>query len=111
MKKLICIALALTVFVKVSAQQALNKDALPQGFVYVTDLMPDVLLEIRYYSTYNFVGARVDGYLAPVAILSVEAARALLQVRDELKERGYLIKIFDAYRPQKGVNHFVNIFD
>jgi len=90
-----------------NAQQTAGKKGLPDGFVYVTDVMPDVLLDIRYFSTYNFVGARVEGYLAPTAILSAEAARALKEVRDELKAKGYLLKIFDAYRPQKGVNHFV----
>ena len=54
-----------------------EKEALPQGFVHVTDIVPDAVLEIRYYSTYNFVGERIDGYLAPVAILTEPAAMAL----------------------------------
>lgn len=80
---------------------------LPDGFVYVTDVVPDAVLEIRYYSTYNFIGARVDDYLSPVAILSEEAAEALKVASDELQAQGYVLKIYDAYRPQGAVDHFV----
>ena len=78
------------------------------GFVLLSEAVPDVILEIRYYSTYNFVGDRIDGYEEPVAILSKEAAEALKQVSDELVAKGYRLKIFDAYRPQKAVTHFMN---
>jgi len=78
------------------------------GFVYVTDVIPDVLLEIRYYSTYNFTANRVDGYIAPTAILSKEAAAALKNASDALRGQGYVLKIFDAYRPQVAVDHLVH---
>ena len=76
------------------------------GFVKLTDVVPDAILEIRYYSTYNFVGTRIDGYEAPVALLTKEAAAALREVSDELVKKGYRLKIYDAYRPQTAVNHF-----
>ena len=76
------------------------------GFVLLTDVIPDAIPEIRYYSTFNFVGERIDSYEAPVAYLTLEAACALKQVSDELKGMGYRIKIFDAYRPQTAVDHF-----
>ncbi len=76
------------------------------GFVLLSDAVPDAILEIRYYSTYNFVGDRIDGYEAPVAYLTKEAAKALKDVSDELVQKGYRLKIYDAYRPQKAVNHF-----
>lgn len=82
-------------------------ESLPDGFVYITDVIPDVILEIRYYSTYNFVGVRVDDYLAPVAVLSKDAADALKLANDSLKAQGYALKVFDAYRPQGAVNHFM----
>lgn len=78
----------------------------PSGFVLVTDVIPDALLEIRYYSTFNFVGKRIDGYEAPVAYLTIEAARALKKASDDLRKQGYAIEIFDAYRPQSAVDHF-----
>lgn len=76
-------------------------------FVSIGEAIPDVLLEIRYYSTYNFVGERIDGYEAPVALITREGAEALRKVSDELKAKGYRLKIFDAYRPQTAVNHFI----
>ena len=76
-------------------------------FVTLTDVVPDAILEIRYYGTYNFVGARIDGYEQPTALLTKQAAKALKEVSDDVMSQGYRLKIYDAYRPQKGVDHFV----
>ena len=76
-------------------------------FVEITEIVPDAILEIRYYSTYNFVGTRIDGYRQPVALLTRAAAEALRAVSDELMAKGYRLKIYDAYRPQRAVDHFV----
>ena len=76
-------------------------------FVNLTDAVPDAILEIRYFSTYNFVGARIDGYEEPTALLTRQAAKALRAVSDDVKSQGYRLKIYDAYRPQKAVDHFV----
>lgn len=84
---------------------AVDYDAI--GFVLITDLIPDAILEIRYYSTFNFVGERIDSYEAPVAYLTREAAYALKKAGSELLMLGYRIKIYDAYRPQSAVNHFI----
>ena len=73
----------------------------------LSDYVPGIVQEIRYYSTYNFVGDRIDGYEEPVAILSKEAARALKGVANEANAMGYRLKIFDAYRPARAVRHFV----
>ncbi len=78
----------------------------PSGFVVLTDVVPDVLLEMRYYSTFNFVGTRVDGYDEPIALMTREAAQALKEVSDEAMSLGYRIKIWDTYRPQMAVDHF-----
>ena len=84
------------------------EDAVPDGFVHLEQVVPDALLEIRYYSTYNFVGARIDGYERPTALLTAEAARALKTVDDDVRALGYRLKIYDAYRPQRAVTHFMN---
>ena len=76
-------------------------------FVALAEAVPDAILEIRYYGTYNFVGTRIDGYLRPTALLTKQAADSLRAVSDDLKAQGYRLKIYDAYRPQKGVDHFV----
>ena len=77
------------------------------GFVIAADYVPHVIQEIRYHSTYNFIGERIDGYEAPCAITTREAARALKSASNELYVMGYQIKIFDAYRPARAVKHFV----
>jgi D-alanyl-D-alanine dipeptidase len=76
-------------------------------FVNLAEAVPDAILEIRYYSTYNFVGARVDGYEEPIALITRQAADSLRAVSDDLMKQGYRLKIFDAYRPQMGVDNFV----
>ena len=77
------------------------------GFVSITDVVPDVILEIRYFSTFNFIGDRVDGYDEPIALLTSQAASALKLASDEFIKLGYRLKIYDAYRPQMAVDHFV----
>ena len=76
-------------------------------FVTITDVVPDAILEIRYYGTYNFVGTRIDGYLQPTALMTRRAADSLRAVSDDVKAQGYRLKIYDAYRPQMAVDHFV----
>ena len=77
------------------------------GFVLLTDVVPSAILEMRYYSTYNFIGDRIDGYEEPVALLTKEAARALKTVANEAMVMGYRLKVYDAYRPACAVKHFV----
>ena len=77
------------------------------GFVSVGEVIPDVLLDIRYFSSFNFIGKRIDGYEEPAAILTREAAQALKEASREAMEQGFRLKIYDAYRPQKAVDHFV----
>ncbi len=84
----------------------MHNHTLPEGFVLVGEAIPDALLDIRYYTTYNFVGARIDGYEAPVAVLTREAADALKLVSDDMKQQGFRLVIYDAYRPQRAVDHF-----
>ena len=79
----------------------------PSGFVLLADYVPNIIQEIRYYSTYNFIGDRIDGYEEPCALLTKEAARALKSVSSEMFVQGYRLKVFDAYRPACAVKHFV----
>ena len=82
-----------------------NKDAM--GFVLLSDVVPHIVQEIRYFSTFNFVGDRVDGYEEPIALLTHDAARALKAVSNEMMVKGYRLKVFDAYRPVTAVKHFI----
>lgn len=77
------------------------------NFLVLSEYVPHIIQEIRYHSTYNFIGDRIDGYEQPIAVLTREAARALKAVSNEAFVQGYRLKIFDAYRPACAVRHFV----
>ena len=76
-------------------------------FVALSLLVPGILQDIRYYSTYNFIGEGIDGYEEPYAMTTIEAARALKEVSNEANVMGYRLKVFDAYRPAGAVRQFV----
>ena len=85
-----------------------NTPELPKGFVYIDEVMPDVVYDIRYSGAHNFVGKPINGYQVERAILSAKAAQALKNVQAELIRKDYMLKIYDAYRPQRAVNHFMD---
>ena len=107
MKRFFSAILLSTALLCVFSCKSADPRADSSDFVVITDVVPDVILEIRYFSTYNFVGQRIDGYLAPTAMLTCQAADSLRAVSDDLRELGYCLKIYDAYRPQCAVDHFV----
>ena len=81
---------------------------LSKGFVYLSDVDASIKTELRYFSTNNFIGKPIDGYKNDCLIVSKEAAKALKIIQKKLSKEGLGLKIFDAYRPQEGVNHFVS---
>ncbi|MFZ1388943.1 MAG: M15 family metallopeptidase [Thiolinea sp.] len=85
----------------------MTQTQLPTGFVRLSAFAPSIIRDIRYSSSNNFLGEKVDGYLNNEAILSTAAAKALVQVQAALAEFGLGLKIFDAYRPQRAVAHFL----
>lgn len=87
--------------------QALLYAQLPDGFVYVKEKIPGIKTELRYFTNNNFVGQKIDGYNKDVCILSRQATNALKKVQDDLKTFNLSLKIYDAYRPQRAVNHFM----
>ncbi len=86
--------------------QAQQKTILPKGFIYITDHIPHIQIDLKYCGSHNFIGRPIDGYLSPKAIFTHKATIALSQVEKELNKQGLGLKIFDAYRPQAAVNHF-----
>jgi len=82
-------------------------NTMPNDFVDIEKVIPGVLLDIRYYGSHNFPGEKVDGYLAPKCYLTQEAAQALSGVQNDLQPYSLTLKIYDCYRPQRAVNHFV----
>jgi D-alanyl-D-alanine dipeptidase len=77
------------------------------GFVPLADVDATILQDMRYATKYNFVGRRIDGYRDPACILHRRAARALRRAQKRVNEQGYTLKVYDCYRPQRAVDHFV----
>lgn len=77
------------------------------GFAAVSTEIDDVAYDIRYYSSNNFTGNRIDGYKAPVAYMTKESLLALTVAAEDLRKQGYRLLIWDTYRPQKAVDNFV----
>lgn len=99
--KLHIIALLLLPSIQIHAQSG------REYFINIQEKIPTIALDIRYFSSDNFMGVRVDGYEKPVALVTKQAGKALKKIQSELSKEGLGLKIFDAYRPQKGVDHFV----
>lgn len=81
-------------------------NSLPKGFVYVTNYIPHIEVDLKYATNHNFVGNKINGYQSNKVILSERATLALQKVEKELNKEGLGLKVFDAYRPQRAVNHF-----
>ena len=88
------------------AQQAFAQER-PASFVDVASVAPGILIEIRYATAHNFVGRPIDGYEKPICYLTRPAATALARVVADLEPRGLTIKVYDCYRPERAVAHFV----
>ena len=80
--------------------------AAPSSFVALDEIDPTILQDMRYATTYNFVGRRIDGYREPVCLLTKRAARALERAQKDLRDEGYTLKVYDCYRPRRAVAHF-----
>jgi D-alanyl-D-alanine dipeptidase len=89
------------------AQPTRAQAPLPPGFVDAATVVDGLVVDMRYFGTDNFVGERIDGYERPRCLLSTQAARALAAVQRALAARGLGLKMFDCYRPQRAVAHFV----
>ena len=105
MKQLLFGVVTTLLLLSTGCRKAIEEDT--SHFVLLTDVIPDAILEIRYHSTFNFIGDRIPGYDEPVAVLTRQAADSLRKVSDDLLAQGYRIKIYDAYRPQCAVDYFM----
>lgn len=86
---------------------AADNDSKRSEFVDITTLIPNAVLDIRYFGDHNFVGKPVDGYATPKCLLHESAAKGLVKVQQQAQKQGLGIKVFDCYRPQRAVDHFV----
>ncbi len=90
-----------------SSEHAQVMRKVPEAFVYLNDIDPTILVSLRYLGNENFLGTKVDGYNKPVVLMTRQAAEALKLVQADLKKDGYSLVVYDAYRPQRAVDHFV----
>lgn len=80
----------------------------PDDFVDIKQVIPEIQVDMRYYSDHNFVGRKINAYLAPICLLTKPAAEALKNVEDQLLPMGLTLKVYDCYRPQTAVNDFID---
>ena len=78
------------------------------GFIDIKEYIPSIIIDLKYSSDDNFTGRVVNGYESPKCLLTFEAASSLRNIQTILNKSGYSLKIYDAYRPQRSVNHFIN---
>ena len=105
MKKFIIILITILSFGQIAFADTISYDK--SNFAKVYTVIDDAVFDIRYYSSNNFTGNKINGYKAPVAYMTKEALNALSVAADDLRKQGYRLLIWDTYRPQKAVNNFV----
>lgn len=92
----------LILFSTISFSQSNNR------FVDLKEYIPNIIIDLKYASNDNFTGGVVNGYESPKCLLTHEAARSLKNIQNILIKSGYSLKIYDAYRPQRSVDYFMN---
>ena len=102
-----CTHAALALALLLLAQPGQAQAPLPPGFLDAGAVVDGLVVDMRYFGDQNFVGERIDGYERARCVLSAPAARALAAVQHDLAARGLGLKVFDCYRPQRAVAHFV----
>ncbi len=102
-----CTRAALALALLLPAQPGQAQAPLPPGFLDAGAVVDGLVVDMRYFGDQNFVGERIDGYERARCMLSAPAARALAAVQHDLAARGLGLKVFDCYRPQRAVAHFV----
>lgn len=102
---ILCLLLSCQVYAQ--SPDVVGVQARPDAIVVLQNVIPDLLVELRYLSSNNFLGRPVEGYRASIVYMTEAAALALKAVQEELAPQGLGLKVFDAYRPQRAVDDFV----
>ena len=80
--------------------------ALPDGFVHLHEVAPNIIEDMRYATNDNFTGHTVPGYWKATCIVTKKAAEQLKKVEMAAEKMGYNLKVYDCYRPQRAVTAF-----
>ncbi len=97
----------IVLFICILSCASLFSQKIPSEFINLSDFDPTIQFELRYLGNNNFIGKPIDGYYKNCVIITKETAHALKKVQQILLKEGLSLKIFDAYRPQQAVDHFV----
>lgn len=89
------------------ANETIKTHIRPQNFVDLQQVIPNIYLDIRYATHFNFIGEPIDGYRKPKCLLTRKTAQALVLIQRELNDNRLALKVYDCYRPQRAVNQFV----
>jgi len=107
MKKIILLLISYFIVTQ-NCYPELSPEARARGFVYLHEIDPTIQVSLRYATNENFVAAAVDGYKrSDVAVMTAQTAKALSMVQKEVVAQDFCLVVYDAYRPQKAVNHFM----
>lgn len=79
---------------------------LPEGFVYLDEWIEDCIIDAKYAGTDNFMGRPAAGYEQPLVVASRQVAEGCVKAAEILRRQGYVLKVFDAFRPQRAVDDF-----
>ncbi len=107
MIKTLYASLAILALTSCASKTIQIESPIPKGFVHLKDVDASIVQDMRYATDHNFIGKPIQGYSAQACILTAETAQALKQVQTELKQKSLSLKVYDCYRPQKAVDHFV----
>ncbi len=105
MKRILLTSLVIFSFAAISTASEVSYDK--SDFVPIYTVIDDAAYDVRYYSSNNFTGNKINGYKAPIIYMTKEGANALSIAADDLRKQGYRLLIWDTYRPQKAVDNFV----
>ncbi len=83
---------------------AAHAQSLPGGFVYLRDIDPTIIQDIRYATSNNFVGHPLAGYQAGECVVKREVGLRLKKIQEELARQKLSLKMFDCYRPTRAVD-------
>ena len=105
MKKILLTIIILFAGLQITLASQISYDK--SDFAPISTVIDDAAYDIRYYSSNNFTGNRINGYHAPIAYMTTESLKALAVAAQDLRLQGYRLLIWDSYRPQKAVDNFV----
>lgn len=82
-------------------------DGLGNGFVFLDEIDPTIIQDMRYAGINNFTGRPLPGYRSARCVVKSAVAAALKQVQADLAASHLSLKMFDCYRPMRAVQAMV----